>query len=81
MTYPMLPNCDRCGRFTLPGAPGTSWVHVPDSDVSMGDDRERCASCTAKHGPARAIGYYVRQLVEGVVPDLPQSLPQPDTRT
>lgn len=69
----LLPNCDKCGRFTLPGAPGTSWVHVPDSDVSMGDDRERCARCTAKHGPVRSNGDYVRHLVEGVVQDLAQA--------
>lgn len=68
----LLPNCDKCGRFTVPGSPGTSWVCVPYTDVNTGDERERCASCTAKYGPARARGDYVRHLVEGVVQDLPQ---------
>lgn len=40
--------CDCCGRFTQPGAPGSSWVMVPHSDVSMGDERERCPACTEK---------------------------------
>ena len=70
------PNCDRCGRFTLPGAPGSSWVFVPCSAVSSGDERERCARCTGKHGPARAFGDYVRPLVEGVVlQPLQQNMP------
>ncbi|MBK8667765.1 MAG: hypothetical protein IPN21_18230 [Burkholderiales bacterium] len=63
------PRCDRCGRFVLPGSPGSSWVHVPDSHVSVGDDRERCAACTKKHGPAQAMPGYVTHLVQGVVPD------------
>ncbi len=71
MSYPTPPNCDRCGRFTIPGAPGTSWVCVPYSDVSSGDERNRCAPCTKKHGPAQAFGDYVRHLVEGVVPGYP----------
>jgi hypothetical protein len=58
--------CDCCGRFMRP-APGTSWVFVPDSDVSVGDERERCARCTADHGPARAMPGYVTHLVEGVI--------------
>ncbi len=51
----ILPNCDCCGRFTVPGAPGSSWVMVPAIDVpgwSYGDERERCPRCTEKHGPA-----------------------------
>jgi hypothetical protein len=61
--------CDCCGRFVLPGQPGSSWVHVPDSHVSVGDDRERGAACTKKHGPAQAMPGYVTHLVQGVVPD------------
>ena len=61
--------CDCCGRFVLPGSPGSSWVHVPDSHVSVGDDRERCAACTKKHGPAQAMPGYVKNLVQGVVSD------------
>ena len=61
--------CDCCGRFVLPGLPGSSWVHVPDSHVSAGDDRERCAACTKKRGPAKAMPGYVEHLVRGVVPD------------
>lgn len=47
-------NCDRCGRFTLPGSAGTSWVHIPDgpSDWDYGMEVERCARCTERHGPA-----------------------------
>ena len=59
--------CDCCGRFVLAGQPGSSWVMVPCSDVSIGDERERCAACTKKHGPARAAPGYVTHLVEGVV--------------
>lgn len=59
--------CDRCGRFLLPGAPGSSWVRVPFTDVSPGDERDRCAACTAKHGPAKAMPGYVEHLVQGVV--------------
>jgi len=59
--------CDTCGRFMTPG-PGSSWVFVPHSDVSMGDERERCAACTASHGPARCGPQYVAKFCEGVVP-------------
>lgn len=65
--------CDCCGRFVLPGSPGSSWVHVPDSHVSVGDDRERCAACTKKHGPAQAMPGYVTHLVQGVVPEAERS--------
>lgn len=50
-------HCDRCGQFFSGTQPGSSWVFVPNSDVSMGDERNRCASCTARHGPATAPGY------------------------
>jgi hypothetical protein len=60
--------CDCCGKFVIPGQPGSSWVNVPHSDVSYGDERERCATCTAKHGPADAQPGYVKHLVQGVVP-------------
>ena len=68
-----LPNCDRCGRFTLPGAPGSSWVNVPYTDVNYGDERERCPSCTEKHGPALCSPSYRRDLCCGVVPKEQQS--------
>lgn len=59
--------CDCCGRFMIPVS-GSSWVRVPHSDVSFGDERDRCAECTAAHGPARAMPGYVPELVQGVVP-------------
>lgn len=64
----LLPNCDKCGRFVLPGAPGTSWVMVPSTDVNFGDERDRCARCTEKHGPALCSPDYRRDLCCGVVP-------------
>jgi hypothetical protein len=63
------PRCDCCGRFVLPGSPGSSWVNVPFTDINAGDERERCAACTKKHGPAKAMPGYVEHLVQGVVPD------------
>ena len=68
MRWAKWPNCDKCGRFFVTGMPGTSWVHVPDSDVSWGENRERCARCTEKHGPAKPFGNYVEELVCGAVP-------------
>lgn len=62
--------CDCCGRFMLPGSPGTSWVNVPHSDVSIGDERDRCAACTEKHGAAQAAPGYVKHLVQGTVPKI-----------
>lgn len=62
--------CDCCGRFTQPGAPGSSWVMVPHSDVSMGDERERCPACTEKRGPAECGPQYVKHLCCGVVPNV-----------
>ena len=59
--------CDCCGRFTQPGVLGSSWVMVPCSDVSMGDERERCPACTEKHGPATCGHQYVAHLCCGVV--------------
>ena len=67
MNFAPLPNCDTCGRFVNPGQVGSSWVCVPYSDVSMGDERYRCARCTQARGPAQAMGDYVRHLVEGIV--------------
>jgi hypothetical protein len=64
-----LPNCDRCGRFMLPGAPGTSWVMVPEADCNPGggDERDRCARCTEKYGPATCSPQYRQDLCCGVV--------------
>ena len=73
-----LPNCDCCGRFTVPGAPGSSWVMVPSIDVpgwDYGDERERCPRCTEKHGPATPSRWPTEvryDMVCGVVP-LPPS--------
>lgn len=64
--------CDCCGRFVLNGQPGSSWVRVPFTDVNPGDERDRCAACTQKRGPARAAPGYVAHLVEGVVPTTPK---------
>lgn len=60
--------CDCCGRFMAPGSPGSSWVMVPHSDVSCGDERDRCAQCTSRHGPAQAASGFVKHLVQGVIP-------------
>lgn len=63
----LLPNCDWCGRFVNPGTPGVSWVFVPYSDVSYGDERTRCPVCTEKHGPALCNPEYRRDVCCGVV--------------
>ena len=65
----MLPNCDRCGCFMVPGSPGSSWVNVPHTDVNIGDERDRCARCTKRWGPARCSSGFVRELCEGVAPE------------
>ena len=69
MRYSILPNCDKCGRFMVPGLPGTSWLHVPDTEVNTGEDADRCVKCTAKHGPLRPAGVYVLLLVCGTIPE------------
>lgn len=54
----MTPRCDVCGRFMSPGSPGTSWVSVPAIDMpgwQYGDERDRCARCTASHGRAEPV--------------------------
>lgn len=63
--------CDRCGCFVRIGAPGTSWVNVPAIDVpghTSGDERNRCAKCTDKHGPAVCGPQYRADLCCGVMP-------------
>ncbi len=63
------PRCDSCGRFVRPGSPGSSWVMVPDfPPMSFGDERERCATCTEKYGPAECATQYVKHLCCGVIP-------------
>lgn len=62
-----LPNCDRCGRFV--SGPGTSHVMVPYSDVSMGDERDRCRACTDKYGPALCSPQYRRDLCCWTMPE------------
>jgi hypothetical protein len=69
MNYSLRPRCDTCGRFMTPGAPGTSWVMVPDCPpMGFGDERERCAPCTERDGPAECSPTYRRDLCCGVVP-------------
>lgn len=67
------PKCDCCGRFMRPGAPGTSWVMVPASDIpgEYGDERDRCAACTKERGPAVCAPKYRADLCCGTVPATP----------
>lgn len=48
-------NCDRCGRFIWPNAPGVSWsqqwFHSWDGP-ELDDPNYRCSPCTDKHGVA-----------------------------
>ena len=60
--------CDCCGRFVRPGTPGGSWVMVPCSDVSMGDERERCPACTEKYGQAHCGPAYIEHMCCGMNP-------------
>lgn len=49
-------NCDRCGRFMNPDAPGASFSRVWYQDGYGGelqDPEFRCHPCTEKHG----VGY------------------------
>lgn len=66
----MSTKCDWCGRFMRPGAPGTSWVHVPYTDANPGDERDRCAFCTRYRGPAVCGPQYRRDLCCGRVPEV-----------
>lgn len=47
---PLL-TCDVCGCEFPGNQVGSSYIHIPDSDVSTEDIRERCARCTTEHGP------------------------------
>ncbi len=60
-----MPKCDKCGRFFSPSK-GGSWLFVPDSDVNMGEERERCSGCTEKHGALTTGGRYVDAICCGV---------------
>ena len=63
--------CDTCGRFMSLGQPGSSWVMVPAIDVpghTFGDERERCATCTERHGPAVCGPEYVKESCCGIYP-------------
>lgn len=60
------PRCDKCGRFVWVGEPGGSWVMVPETDCNVGDERERCPVCTAKHGQARCEAMFVAQICCGI---------------
>jgi hypothetical protein len=61
--------CDKCGRFMSPDFPGSSWVNVPHSDISYGDERNRCAFCTRTYGAAECSPEYVKCICCGVVPE------------
>lgn len=43
------PNCDMCGRFVNPSAPGVSWCQTY-TFMSLNDPTYRCSPCTDKHG-------------------------------
>ena len=46
-------NCDRCGQFTNPKAPGVSFSRTWWNDGYGGELRDpefRCSPCTDKHG-------------------------------
>lgn len=63
--------CDDCGRFMSPKH-GGSWCHVPYSDVSWGQEHERCRSCTERLGPVQPDQPgLVLSLVCGVYPQEP----------
>ena len=62
-----MPKCDKCGRFFSPSK-GGSWMFVPDSDVGMGEERERCAKCTEQHGALSTHGRYVDAICCGMYP-------------
>ena len=57
--------CDYCGRFMRP-EPGASLVFVPHSDISFGEERDRCRTCTEKHGPVTCSPQYVAHLCCGI---------------
>ena len=71
------PKCDCCGQFMRPGAPGTSWVMVPACDIpgEYGDERDRCADCTEKHGQAVCSTKYRRDLCCGFTPKTATATP------
>lgn len=63
--------CDLCGKFFPHGQPGSSWVSVPAIDVPgwmSGDERERCAPCTTKHGAAQPHQQVKPGYCAGVIP-------------
>jgi hypothetical protein len=41
--------CDRCGKY-MKREIGSSWVFVPDSQISIEEDVGYCKACTKKHG-------------------------------
>jgi len=43
--------CCSCGKFFPHAQVGSSWVFVPDSDVSCEEDRVQCRACTEVLGP------------------------------
>ena len=53
--YGMTFNCDCCGHFLNPCAPGVGWVQVPDCGppISYGEERYRCVKCVERHGKPR----------------------------
>lgn len=70
------PRCDCCGRFFPLGQPGSSWVNVPAIDVPGwmdGEERERCADCTKKHGQAEPYKAVKPGYCAGVRPALSET--------
>lgn len=59
--------CDTCGRFMKFKESGSSWLFVPDSEVSYEELIDRCAVCTSKIGKPMPSQYVVERLCCGIV--------------
>lgn len=64
MSYNVAEQCDMCGKFCNPSAPGVSWSQQWSYDLSgtpdLHDPTYRCSPCTDKHGvkPTNCQGNY-----------------------
>lgn len=63
----MTIKCDSCGQFMDSRAKGSSWVFVPDSDVSYEELGFRCPNCTSKYGVLQPNQSVVVELCSGVM--------------
>lgn len=63
------PKCDSCGRFFSYNQPGSSWVFVPDSDISYEENKVRCRECTERHGRPIPLQTVNIDICSGVVSD------------